>query len=55
MSDERTIRSVKCDVTSCIHNVDGRECSADSIKVCCTCQSPDCADETLCDTFKSRQ
>lgn len=55
MSESRTLRSVKCDVESCIHNVDGSECSADSIKVCSTCSSPDCADETQCRTFKSKQ
>ncbi|MBR6872206.1 MAG: DUF1540 domain-containing protein [Ruminococcus sp.] len=51
----RTLSSVKCDVTSCAHNVNGRECSADSISVCCTCSCPDCPDETLCKTFKARE
>ncbi|MBR6101559.1 MAG: DUF1540 domain-containing protein [Ruminococcus sp.] len=55
MSDSRTLRSVKCDVESCIHNVGGKECSADGIKVCSTCSQPDCADETQCKTFSARQ
>ncbi|MBR6045582.1 MAG: DUF1540 domain-containing protein [Ruminococcus sp.] len=55
MDDTKTLNSVRCDVSSCVHNVDGCACSADSIKVCCTCTSPDCADETLCRTFRARQ
>ncbi len=51
---KETLSSVKCDVTSCVHNVQGKRCSADKISVRCTCAAPDCADETLCDTFAQR-
>lgn len=51
---KETLSSVKCDVTSCVHNVDGKRCSADKISVCCTCSDPNCADETLCKTFSAR-
>ncbi len=52
---KNTLSSVKCDVTSCAHNVDGQECSAKGISVCRTCSCPDCPDETLCRTFKARE
>lgn len=52
---DKTIRSVKCGVTSCIHNVKGEECSADSITVGCSCSCADCSDDTLCRTFASRE
>ena len=51
----KTLSSVKCDVTNCVHNVEGRECSADSITVCSSCNCADCSDDTLCKTFKSRE
>lgn len=45
---------IKCDVESCAFNHVGKECTADSIEVCCTCSDPNCCDETLCKTFKQR-
>lgn len=53
--ESNTLRSVRCDVKSCVHNVDGCECSADRISVNCTCSSPDCCDETQCSTFKAKE
>ena len=29
--------SIKCDVTNCMHNVQGHNCSLSSIKVTCGC------------------
>ncbi|SDB12189.1 protein of unknown function [Ruminococcaceae bacterium FB2012] len=51
----KTLSSVKCGVESCVHNVEGKECSADCITVGSTCSCADCSDDTLCRTFKSRE
>lgn len=53
MEKER-IYGINCDVTSCVHNNNACECTADKIDVCCTCSEPDCCDETVCKTFKAR-
>ncbi len=53
-NNKNTLDSVKCDVTSCVHNAEGKHCTAGSISVCRTCSDPGCADETLCKTFSAR-
>ena len=52
--DKHNSHGISCDVSSCVYNSDCCECTADSIKVCCTCKDPDCCDETQCKTFKAR-
>ena len=52
---EKTLNHVKCGVTSCVHNVNGTECSASGITVGCSCSCADCSDDTLCRTFRSKE
>ena len=42
--------SIKCDVTSCKHNSDGRNCELEQIKVTCSCDKDTC-NCTCCGDF----
>ena len=46
--------TIRCDVDSCIYNEDAKHCHAEKINICSTCAEPECCDETVCKTFKSR-
>ena len=58
MNDEKTNKSIKCNVTNCKHiDEDNEHCCLDSIKVSCCCDGCDCTDkdETICDSFKEKK
>lgn len=40
-------QNIKCDVTNCKHNCQGKNCELDSIKVTCGCGMAN----TCCDSF----
>ncbi|MBO7526094.1 MAG: DUF1540 domain-containing protein [Clostridia bacterium] len=42
--------SIRCDVYSCTHNVNGCNCSLPSVKI-----STDCTDCTCCQSFHCKQ
>ena len=52
---EKTIAQVRCGVESCIHNVNGTQCSAGGITVGSSRSCADCSDDTLCRTFCSKE
>ncbi len=55
-SNEKKNSSIKCDVTSCIHNnCDVNYCKLNEIKVSCNCCGDDVnnKDETICNSYKS--
>ncbi len=51
----KSLNNIRCDVESCRFNRDAKLCTADEIRVSCTCASPDCCDETQCGTFEARE
>ncbi|MBQ7374093.1 MAG: DUF1540 domain-containing protein [Clostridia bacterium] len=47
---EKCNNHIKCDVCDCTHNLHGRNCSLDSVKI--TCTSADC---TCCGDFENKR
>lgn len=53
-SMEEKIYGINCDVSNCVYNRNAKECVAGKINICRCCNTPDCCDETVCKTFKSK-
>lgn len=48
---------IKCLVDTCIYNIcDKMTCSLNEINVgCCSCNSPNCKEDTVCNSFKEKK
>ena len=48
---------IKCLVDTCIYNnCDKTTCSLNEINVgCCSCNSPNCKEDTVCNSFKEKK
>ena len=47
---ERANMNIRCDVTTCTHNCEGRNCCLDTVKI--TCGDAGC---TCCDDYLNRE
>lgn len=45
-------QNINCDVSSCKHNKDNKECNLDEIKISSNEDSTTKKDETICDSFE---